>query len=40
MTELFIAEIKILKLLEYKPVMTAGYNSVMHIHSLEVDCSI
>jgi hypothetical protein len=32
-TELFIAEIDVLQLLEYKPIISKGYTCMMHIHT-------
>jgi hypothetical protein len=32
-TEIFEAEIDVLDLLEYKPIISRGYNCVMHIHT-------
>lgn len=32
-TEVFEAEIDILDLLEYKPIVTKGYTCIMHIHT-------
>jgi peptide chain release factor subunit 3 len=32
-TEIFEAELEILDLLEYKPIMTKGYTCMMHIHT-------
>jgi len=33
-TEIFIAEIKLLNLLEHKPIMSQGYKSILHIHTI------
>jgi len=30
---MFIAEIDVLQLLEYKPIMSKGYTCMMHIHT-------
>jgi len=32
-TDVFEAEIEILELLEYKPIVTKGYTCIMHIHT-------
>lgn len=32
-TQMFIAEIDVLQLLEYKPIMSKGYTCMMHIHT-------
>ena len=32
-TEVFEAEMEILELLEYKPILTKGYSCMMHIHT-------
>lgn len=37
-SELFIAEIKILQLLEHKPIFSTGYKSMMHIHTIQEEC--
>lgn len=31
-TQIFEAEVDILELLEYKPILSKGYNCIMHIH--------
>lgn len=36
----FKAQVAILDLLEHKPLVTAGYNAVLHIHSLVIECQI
>lgn len=37
-SELFIAEVKILQLLEHKPIFSTGYKSMMHIHTIQEEC--
>ena len=32
-TDIFEAELDILELLDYKPIMSKGYNCIMHIHT-------
>jgi peptide chain release factor subunit 3 len=32
-TEIFEAEMDILELLDYKPILTKGYTCIMHIHT-------
>ena len=32
-TQMFIAEIDVLQLLEYKPIISKGYTCIMHIHT-------
>jgi peptide chain release factor subunit 3 len=32
-TEIFEAELEVLELLEYKPILSKGYNCVMHVHT-------
>ena len=32
-TQMFIAEIDVLQLLEYKPIISKGYTCMMHIHT-------
>lgn len=39
-TVLFEAQIQVLDLLEHKPIITSGYQAVMHIHSLTMECEI
>jgi peptide chain release factor subunit 3 len=39
-SELFIAEVKILTLLEHKPIFSSGYKSMMHIHTIQEECQL
>ena len=39
-TEVFEAEVDVLDLLEYKPIMTKGYTCMMHIHTYASEISI
>jgi translation elongation factor EF-1alpha len=32
-TEIFEAEVQVLELAEYKPILTKGYTCMMHIHT-------
>ena len=32
-TEIFEAEVDVLELLEYKPILSKGYTCIMHIHT-------
>ena len=36
----FLAEMLVVELLEHKPLITAGYDCVIHIHTAVTDCSI
>ena len=40
MAELFIAEIKILQLLDHKPIFSSGYKAMMHIHTIQEECEL
>lgn len=39
-TQLFEAEIELLELLDYKPILSRGYTCIMHIHTFADDCTI
>lgn len=39
-TQLFEAEMEVLDLLEYKPIISKGYTCVMHIHTLSEEIEI
>jgi peptide chain release factor subunit 3 len=39
-SELFEAEIEILELLDYKPILSKGYQCILHIHTVADDCVI
>ena len=39
-TEIFICEIKVLQLLEHKPIMSQGYKSILHIHAIQQVCEL
>jgi len=39
-TQLFEAEIELLELLDYKPILSRGYTCIMHIHTYADDCTI
>jgi len=39
-TEIFEAEVDILELLDYKPILSKGYNCIMHIHTYSDEITI
>ena len=39
-SELFIAEITLLQLLDHKPIFSQGYKSVLHIHTVQEECEL
>jgi peptide chain release factor subunit 3 len=39
-TDIFEAEVEILELLEYKPILSKGYNCIMHIHTYNDEITI
>jgi len=39
-TDIFEAELDILELLEYKPILSKGYTCIMHIHTYNDEVSI
>ena len=39
-TDIFEAEVDILDLLEYKPIISRGYNCIMHIHTYNDEITI
>ena len=39
-TDVFEAEVDILDLLEYKPIISKGYNCIMHIHTYNDEITI
>merc|ERR1712166_1336738 len=39
-TQMFIAEIDVLQLLEYKPIISKGYTCMMHIHTFSDELAI
>lgn len=39
-TEIFEAEVEILELLDYKPILSKGYNCIMHIHTYNDEITI
>ena len=39
-TEIFEAEMDVLDLLDYKPIMSKGYNCIMHIHTYNDEVTI
>jgi peptide chain release factor subunit 3 len=39
-SELFEAEIEILKLIDYKPILSKGYQCILHIHTFADECVI
>lgn len=39
-TDIFEAEIDVLELLEYKPILSKGYTCIMHIHTYNDEISI
>lgn len=36
----FLVQIAVLDLLEHKPLITAGYTCILHIHSLAIECQV
>ena len=39
-TKVFEAQLVLLELLEHRPILTAGYNCVLHLHTAIEECSI
>ena len=39
-SELFETEIEVLQLLEYKPILSKGYQCIMHIHTAAMDATV
>ena len=39
-SELFEAEVEVLELLDYKPILSKGYQCILHIHTVADDCVI
>lgn len=39
-TDLFEAEVEVLELLSYKPILSKGYQCILHIHTVADDCVI
>ena len=39
-TEIFEAEVDVLDLVEYKPILTKGYTCMMHIHTYQDEVTI
>jgi len=39
-TDIFEAEVNILDLLDYKPILSKGYNCIMHIHTYNDEITI
>jgi translation elongation factor EF-1alpha len=39
-TDLFEAEVEILELLSYKPILSKGYQCILHIHTVADECEI
>jgi peptide chain release factor subunit 3 len=39
-TDIFEAEVEVLELLEYKPILSKGYNCIMHIHTYNDEITI
>jgi peptide chain release factor subunit 3 len=39
-TAMFDCQIQVLDLLAHKPILTSGYQAVLHVHSLNVECEI
>jgi len=39
-TTLFEAEIEILQLVDYKPILSKGYQCIMHIHTSSEECVV
>jgi len=39
-TMLFEAELDVLELLDYKPIMSKGYQCIIHCHTISEDCII
>lgn len=40
LSELFEAEVDILELLSYKPILSKGYTCILHIHTVAEECTI
>lgn len=40
MSELFEAEIDLLELLKYKPILSKGYQCIIHIHTVSDEATI
>lgn len=39
-SDLFEAEVEILELLPYKPILSKGYQCILHIHTVADECHI
>jgi len=39
-TMLFEAELDLLELLDYKPIMSKGYQAILHLHTISMDCLV
>lgn len=39
-SELFEAEVEILELLSYKPILSKGYQCILHIHTVAEECVV
>lgn len=38
--ELFEAEVEILELLSYKPILSKGYQCILHVHTVAEECIV
>lgn len=39
-TMLFEAEMELLELIDYKPIMSKGYQCILHLHTISMDCLV
>jgi peptide chain release factor subunit 3 len=39
-SEIFEAEVDLLELISYKPILSKGYQCILHIHTVAIECSI
>lgn len=39
-SDLFEAEVEVLELLEYKPILSKGYQCILHIHTIAEECYV
>lgn len=39
-TMLFEAELNLLELIDYKPIMSKGYQAILHLHTIAMDCLV
>lgn len=36
----FLAQLKLVDTLEHRPLLTAGYHAILHVHTLAVECQV